>query len=186
MNITVDKIMAMGTCKKWTRERVEAVVGEGQSLHEFAGNNSVPEIDRIWVLAGLMDRKRCLLFRAAIAEARLFRERYEGREPDPRSWRAVRTLEAYARGEVDVETLREARDAAYAAYRATDYVDDAAYAIYAAAAAHASYAAASSHAAAWDGITWRWLLDTAVKHAEASNPRVGDALEAHVKHKLNS
>lgn len=182
MLITTDLILSLRPCEEWPRERVEEVVGDGQSLREFASNSNAPEIDRIRVLAGLMDREQYLLFRAAIAEAVLLRNRKDGREPDHRSWRAVRTLQAYARGEVDRGKLVEAADAAYASYvaayasYASDYASYASYATasYAADATAASpadiadIAAHAADAATRYGITWQWLLKTAVEHVEAS------------------
>lgn len=178
--ITTDLIMALRPCEDWPQERVSAVIGDGQSLREFASNSHISEADRIWVLAGLMKRTQYLLFRAAIAEAILLRESAKGLEPDQRSWRAVRTLQAYAHGEIDGETLRKARDAATAAASSYDDVHNI-YTVYAVAFAAVAAVAAvdtaavavAAESAAYNatrcGITWQWLLDTAVRHLEEKN-----------------
>lgn len=75
------------------------------------------------------------------AEQALEQERAVGREPDPRSWAAIKTKRAWLRGECDDATLAAARAAAAAARAAT---------LAAAAAAAAAWAAAAAaRAAAW-------------------------------------
>jgi hypothetical protein len=49
------------------------------------------------------------LFACDCAEQALVRERCAGREPDPRSWRAIEVSRAYARGEATLEELEAAR-----------------------------------------------------------------------------
>ena len=83
------------------------------------------------------------LFACDCAERALRHERKRGREPDKRSWEAVRVARRFADGLATSEELAAARDAAYAARDATrDATRDAAYAAYAAYAARdAAYAA---------------------------------------------
>ena len=90
------------------------------------------------------------LFAADTAERALMRERTAGREPDPRSWRAVEAARKYAREEIDDAALRAAADAAgdvYVATYATVDGPDAAANAAAGAAAGAAYAAAAGAAA---------------------------------------
>ena len=52
------------------------------------------------------------LFVADCAERALLRERFDGREPDVRSWNAVEVTRKYARGTATAEELSAARSAA--------------------------------------------------------------------------
>ncbi len=83
------------------------------------------------------------------AERALLREREAGREPDPRSWRAIEVKRAWISGEATDDELRAAQDAAWAAARAA--AQDAAWAAAQDAAWAAAWAAAqdAAWAAAW-------------------------------------
>jgi hypothetical protein len=115
------------------------------------------------------------LFAADCAERALKNERKAGREPDERSWEAVRVARLYARGEVDdaarAATWAAARDAARDA--ASTAAGDAARAAWAAgAAAWAAGAAAwAAGAAAWAAAStaaWDAALDAAGAHDRAA------------------
>ena len=98
------------------------------------------------------------LFAADCAERALKRERKAGREPDARSWEAVRVARAFARGEATSEDLAAAWDAAGATAWATARVTTGATAGAAARAAArvtawdaaGDAARAAARAAAWD------------------------------------
>jgi len=73
----------------------------------------------------MADADRCLrLFAIWCAREALEGERARGREPDPRSWRALDVAEAYLAGKASKEEMRAAADAAAAA--AAAYAADAA------------------------------------------------------------
>jgi hypothetical protein len=83
------------------------------------------------------------LFAADCAERALKRERKAGREPDERSWEAVRVARLYVRGEVDDAASAAASDAASdAAWAAARNASDAAWAAASAAASDAASDAA--------------------------------------------
>jgi hypothetical protein len=98
------------------------------------------------------DNAELRLFASGVAERALLQERAAGREPDPRSWRAVQAARQFAYGEIDSEALALAWHHAYeasvkaevAAYIADAYGDRDAkgYAAAAEAAEAAVYAAA--------------------------------------------
>ena len=91
------------------------------------------------------DESTARLFAADCAERALEGERSAGREPDPRSWEAVRVARAFARGRASDEDLDAAWDAAWAAAGAA--AGDAAWDAEAPAAAPAA-AQGAAHAAA--------------------------------------
>jgi hypothetical protein len=118
---TVDDIMAAGPrgpCDDYTRERVAEIVGDGITAEQCA-RLDIPIEDRLWaIINSWMDDRQCRLFAADCAERALVRERAAGREPDERSWEAIRVSRAYARGDATEEELAAARDAAWAAWEA--------------------------------------------------------------------
>lgn len=87
------------------------------------------------------------------AEQALEQERAAGREPDPRSWAAIKTKRAWLRGECDDATLVAARAAAA----------DAAWA--AAWAAAEAAARAAARAAAWAAAAAAWAAAAAARAA---------------------
>ena len=90
--------------------------------------------------------KNLRLFAADCAERALRRERKARREPDKRSWDAVRVAREFACGKATMSERAAARDAAWVA--AGDAAWDAAWAAAGAAARDAAWAAAGD--AAWD------------------------------------
>ena len=98
------------------------------------------------------DESTARLFAADCAERALKGERNAGREPDPRSWEAVRVARAFARGRASDGDQAAARAAAWDAAQATAWAAAGA-AVHAAAPAAAWTAArAAVHAAAWDAV----------------------------------
>lgn len=94
-------------------------------------------------LAGPVDATATLReFACRCAERALLREREAGREPDPRSWEAVRIARAHTAGEATDKELEDAHAAAWAGTWA-------AWAG-ASAAREAAWAGAAASAAAWD------------------------------------
>ena len=111
------------------------------------------------------------LFAADCAERALKRERKAGREPDPRSWAAVRAARAYADGEIDKTQLAAAWDAAWVAAGAAAW--DAARAAAWDAAWDAARAAAwaAAGAAAWDAAgdpERRWQTKRLLEYANGT------------------
>ena len=79
----------------------------------------------VWLLDRLdaWDDRTRRLFACDCAHRALTRERDAGREPDPRSWKAVEVAQAFAEGRASTEELRTAakaaaRDAAWDAWAA--------------------------------------------------------------------
>jgi hypothetical protein len=104
------------------------------------------------------NEKNLRLFACDCAERALKRERKAGREPDPRSWEAIRVSRLFARGRATDAAWGAARDAAWGAARdaawaaardaAWNAARDAAWGAARAAARDAAWDAAT--AAAWD------------------------------------
>jgi hypothetical protein len=143
---TVDDIMAARPCDDYTREVVADLVGDGITAAQCAALD-IPIEDSLWalIMVWLEDRQRRLLA-ADCAERALLRERAAGREPDERSWKAIRVARAYARGGATDEELAAARDAARDVARAARDAMDA----WAAARSAARSAARDAWDAAWD------------------------------------
>ena len=99
------------------------------------------------------------LFAADCAERALWRERAAGREPDPRSWEAVRVAREATHGRAQAAAAGAARDAAWAA-AASAWAADAADA---AEAAQATAGAADAAEAARDAA---WAAGAAARDAE--------------------
>jgi len=110
----------------------------------------IPVEDRIWAGLHLLDEREQRLWGCDCAERALLRERDAGREPDPRSWEAVRVSRLYADGEATLEEL----DAAWSAWHAAWDADAA--------------ARAAADAAAWvaaDAAEREWQLAHLVEYA---------------------
>jgi hypothetical protein len=105
---TVDDIMASEPCDDYTRQRVSDLVGDGITAAQCA-TLDIPIEDRLWGLinAWMDDRQRRLLA-CDCAERALLLERDAGREPDKRSWEAIRVARAYAWGGATDEDLAAA------------------------------------------------------------------------------
>jgi hypothetical protein len=98
---TVDDIMAERPCDDYTREVVAELVGDGITAVQCAALD-IPLSDRLWGLVYVwLDDRQCRLFAADCAERALLCARAAGREPDERSWQAVRV----ARGEATDKEL---------------------------------------------------------------------------------
>ena len=120
--LTIDLVMSWNPCKEYTLERVEELFAGREALtpQEVAALD-IPAKDKLWVLlrgeilpAEVLHELAC-----KFAERPLLRERDAGREPDPRSWKAIEAKRAWLRGEINNEELEVARDAAGAAWAAT-------------------------------------------------------------------
>lgn len=145
--ITVDQIMSWYPCPEYDRARVKKLIGAGKGktpLEILA--LKIPPADRLWCLCqeDALPPFVQWLFGASCAERALRLERAAGREPDPRSWAAVRVARRHARGKATDEELQ----AAWAAARAPEL--EAVWAARAAARS-ASWAVvgAAARAAAW-------------------------------------
>ena len=115
------------------------------------------------------------LFAADCAERVLLRERKAGREPDKRSWAAVEAARAFARGEIDMDALRNAANAAYRAANAANAAYDAANAANAAYAANDAIYTANAANAAY-AVDQKWLqerLDCWMEQAFLRNKQEG-------------
>ena len=121
--LTIDLVMSWNPCKEYTLERVEELFAGREALtpQEVAALD-IPAADKLWVLlreeiipAEVLHELAC-----KFAERPLLRERDAGREPDPRSWKAIEAKRAWLRGEINDEELEVARSAAWdAAWAAT-------------------------------------------------------------------
>ena len=89
-----------------------------------AGRERIEQKDKIvarrarLVAATEWNERTARLFACDCAERALKRERKAGREPDERSWEAIRVARLFANGETGYAARDAARDAAWAAARA--------------------------------------------------------------------
>ena len=132
MRVTVETVMSWRPCgwdgpdngKNYTTARVRRLFGRRKymtALHilDLVGQG-VPAEDVIWgaLHRELIEERIMRLFACDVAERALKRERKTGREPDPRSWEAVRVSRLYAAGKATREELAAAWAAAREAARA--------------------------------------------------------------------
>ena len=117
MLITVEQIMAWGPYPGWPEERVRSVICGGRTIEQILRARLIQPADRIWVACheGVVSDRILRLFACDCAERALTRERRAGREPDPRSWEAVRVARFYAEGLATQDELAAARYGARAA-----------------------------------------------------------------------
>ena len=129
MKVTVEQVMAWKPCgwdgqdngKNYTEARVRKLFGRRKYMTalQILGLD-IPYEDRLWgVLREELIWARTLrYFSCDCAERALERERREGREPDPRSWEAVRVSRLYAAGKATKEELAAAEAAGAAVWTA--------------------------------------------------------------------
>ena len=156
IRFTLDELVAWNPC--WSLTRIKALSGERTefTLREVLLHSGISGVDKVWLSCRTLPPREARLFAADCACRSLTHERKVGREPDPRSWRAVEVARDHALGKASDEDLAcaHAADAADAAASASAYAAAAAAAAasdsssaYAAAAA-AAYAADAASAAA--------------------------------------
>lgn len=109
--IIVDEVMSWKSCKDYTRERVEELWSgkTALTLLEIA-RLDIPPQDILWALLrnGVLDDRTLRLLACDYAEYALMREREQGREPHPDSWRVVEVSRRYANGEATDNELAAA------------------------------------------------------------------------------
>jgi hypothetical protein len=176
--LTRESLRAAGACydagddRAGRPRRIDALFPpEGRTvdgeLVAYLRKSGVPDQDIFWALnhgcPEVTDTHRRLVA-CACARRTLEAERAAGREPDPRSWRAVEVAERYARGEATADELAAAAAAALASACAVARAAAAAWsAACAAAAACAAEAWAAREAAeAMRADAWRFAVDTFV------------------------
>ena len=153
--VTVDDILAWKPCSEWDRDRIQASFGKRKHVTplEILAAERVPCEDRLWCLLRpeFLSKRDSQLFACDCALRALRKERKAGREPDKRSWSAVRVAEKFALGAATREELIAAWDAAWAV---RDAARDAKAAWAARVAAWAARAAArDARSAAWS-VSW--------------------------------
>ena len=164
LKVTVDQIMAWDPCEdNYPRARIEELFAGRESMSALEITElDIPAKDIMW--AALHEE----LFPAEIlhevacrcAEQALIREREAGREPDPRSWAAIKAKRKWLLGEITDDELDAACAAAWSAAMSVAGV------------AAWSAARATDCAAAWSAAqaaTWlaqAVILQTLLREAE--------------------
>lgn len=126
---TLDDLLARGPCSCWLRdgreEKLRALSARRDrwtilDLLDLVDSGEVPLADALWAgtRCGLLPDWTWRLFAADCAERALVRARADGREPDRRSWEAVRVARDHALGVATDEERRAAYAVACAASRA--------------------------------------------------------------------
>lgn len=139
--ITIDDVMSTSPCNPpYTREYVTELFDGKKYVYPLTilKDDRIPAEDKLWLLLrdGWLPDRIMHLAACDFAEAALLREREAGREPDERSWNAIKVKRDWLDGKATDEEYAAARDAA----RAGDW-------------AGARYAAR-----AWAGA-WAWESD---------------------------
>jgi hypothetical protein len=173
MKITLSKLRKLNAC--YTDEQMLTVSGGKKSMELIdIMRLDIPEKDRIWVACACMPQKMRLEFSYTVASRALSRVK----NPDQRSVSALAELRKYIDGQSTTEKMREAADAAYAAYYATNtaytayYAADAAY--YAARSASRSAARSASYSAAYSAA--RSASYSAARSAEERKQQIEDII----------
>jgi hypothetical protein len=113
---TLDEIMALGPCMK--REEVAELFGSRKrlTLDDLVAipSSKLSYADKLWVLlhGEFIPEKELHLLACRYAERALKREREAGREPDARSWEALRVKRQWVAGRATDEELKAAWAAA--------------------------------------------------------------------------
>jgi len=121
--ITPDMILSWSPCSDYDEERIRTLFGpHKRATVEDILRAPIPPQDALWVVLReeLILAKTLRLFACDCAERALRRERKARREPDARSWEAIKVARRYARGLATAEELA-AGDAAWAAARDADW-----------------------------------------------------------------
>ena len=160
--ITVEHMMAHRPCPNYTTDVVRKLWGRRRALTaRQIADLDIPPQDVIWAVTqdGVLPKAVRLEFAARCAERALRRECRAGREPDKRSWEAIRVLRRFIRGAATVDELRAAAYAADAAHvAAAAAAADAAYATAYIAATDYIAADAADAAYAGDAAERRWQV----------------------------
>lgn len=125
--VTVEQVMDWEPCgfngpdngKNYTEARVRRLFGRRKYMTALQLLVlDIPYEDRLWgaLHEELIHPRTICLFACDVTERALKRERKAGREPDPRSWEAVRVSRLYADGKATAEELGAAGAAAGAAW----------------------------------------------------------------------
>ena len=133
ITFTLDQLGGWRPC--WDEDKILALAGARTefTLREVLTHPGIKAVNKVWVACHAMPPREARLFRADCALRCLVRERAAGREPDPRSWNAVRVTHDFALGKASEADLRVAAAASCAAScaaadSAADSAADASYA----------------------------------------------------------
>ena len=157
-SVTVAQVLAWRPCPPYTRERIRELFGRKRrfTCDDFA-RLEIPIQDKLWCILHreLIPDKELTLLACRYAKRTLGYECKAGREPDERSWNAIRVARRFIAGEVSQAELASAWAAAWAAARGAAWAARAAKGAAAEAAAGASAYAAEI----------RWQFRAALKVA---------------------
>lgn len=108
LRLTVNDIMGLKPCARWSREEIEEYFGDRESIlvTETLQDQNVSVDGRIWLGIAALSERSQRIFACDCAELELL---YDG-EPDDRPWAAVEVARRYAdgfatRGELDNANL---------------------------------------------------------------------------------
>ena len=166
LTCSVGDVVLWGPCSEYTERRIEELFAGRETLSaEEIFELDIPAKDKLWTVLReeMLPADMLHEFACWVAAIESHREREKGREPDPRSWKAVSTKWAWLKGEATDEELAAGAAAAgavagvaaeAAAWAAADAAPAAAYA--------ASAAAYAASAAAWAAV---WAAADAARTA---------------------
>ena len=186
---TVADVLSWEPCDSYDEARITELWAGRESLTALdILALDIPISDRFWAVLRpeAIDEATLRALACDFAERALNRERDAGREPDPRSWKAIEVARAYARGEASNAERRAAWAAARDAARSAEgTARDAAWAAAWAAARAARAAAWAAREAAWAaaGDAWdawaardaeeSWRLQHVITTLETANRCLG-------------
>jgi len=147
----------------WERSRREPIARRqpSWSVMEVLDLEVVPAADRVWLACHMLPWAQAVLIAADCACRALIHDRAAGREPDPRSWEAVRVARDAGLGLATMDRAQEAARAARSAARSAG--SSAAWSAWWAA------SAASAASAAWAASWAAWTARAAARAAEAES-----------------
>ena len=104
-SLTLDEVLAFGPCKRDGSTQWVTDLFAGREAMTVADLDKLPfealsVMDRLWLLLRpeILGERNCHLLLCEFAENALIREREAGREPDPRSWAAIRVKRRWVDG----------------------------------------------------------------------------------------
>ena len=168
--VTAQDIIDHDPCDDYTHDQIRKLLADHENWTALEIMElDLPNKDIIWAVLdkSLVDVKTLRLLACCFAETALYCERNAGREPDERSWEAIRVSRLFTEGKATKEELAAARAAAWDAAWAARAVagaawaaaGDAARAAWAAAWAARAAEAAAGAARAAAGAAWAYFFN---------------------------
>ena len=102
LSVTVDQVLDWSPCDEYTRERIEELFAGRKKVnaHDVLAMG-IPDADKLWAVLReeFIPAEALHEFACRVAEQALLKAREVGREPDARSWQAIKIKRRWLKGE---------------------------------------------------------------------------------------